>query len=123
VDFLSFESQAHKNIHVLGDSIMAAPGMPKSGHMANQQAKVCVAAVIALMHGEQVNTDPMIANTCYSFVSDKEAVHVASIHKFDTEKKTMVTVPGSGGVSSASSEIEGLYAEAWAKNIWTDMLG
>ena len=123
VDFLSFESQAHKNIHVLGDSIMAAPGMPKSGHMANQQAKVCVAAVIALMHGEQVNTDPMIANTCYSFVSDKEAVHVASIHKFDTEKKTMVTVPGSGGVSSASSEIEGLYAEAWAQNIWTDMLG
>ncbi|CAG0938040.1 sulfite dehydrogenase (cytochrome C) [Gallionellaceae bacterium] len=123
VDFLSFESLAHKNIHVLGDSILAAPAMPKSGHMSNQHAKVCAAAVVALMHGEQVNADPMIANTCYSFVSDKEAVHVSSIHKYDTEKKTMVTVQGSGGLSSASSDIEGQYAEAWAHNIWADMLG
>lgn len=123
VDFLSFESLAHKNIHVLGDSILAAPAMPKSGHMSNQHAKVCAAAVVALMHGEHVNTEPMIANTCYSFVSDKEAVHVSSIHKYDTEKKTMVTVQGSGGLSSASSDIEGQYAEAWAHNIWADMLG
>lgn len=123
VDFLSFESLAHKNIHVLGDSILAAPAMPKSGHMSNQHAKVCAAAVVALMHGEHVNTEPMIANTCYSFVSDKEAVHVSSIHKYDTEKKTMVTVQGSGGLSSAASDIEGQYAEGWAHNIWADMLG
>jgi len=123
VDFLSFESVAHKNIHVLGDATMSAPGMPKSGHMANQHAKICAAAVVALMNGEEVSSTPMIANTCYSFVSDKEAVHVASIHQYDADKKTMVTVPGSGGVSSASSEIEGQYAEAWAHNIWADMLG
>ena len=123
VDFLSFESVAHKNIHVLGDATMSAPGMPKSGHMANQHAKICAAAVVALMNGEEVSSTPMIANTCYSFVSDKEAVHVASIHQYDADKKTMVTVQGSGGVSSASSEIEGQYAEAWAHNIWADMLG
>ncbi len=35
MDFLSYESTRHKNIHVLGDSIAGAPGMPKSGHMAN----------------------------------------------------------------------------------------
>jgi sulfide dehydrogenase [flavocytochrome c] flavoprotein chain len=123
VDFLSFESVAHKNIHILGDATLSAPGMPKSGHMANQHAKICAAAVVALMHGEQVNTSPMIANTCYSFVSDKEAMHVASIHQYDAEKKTLVTVQGSGGVSTASSEIEGQYAEAWARNIWADVLG
>jgi len=123
VDFLSFESVAHKNIHVLGDATLSAPGMPKSGHMANQHAKICAAAVVALMHGEQVNSSPMIANTCYSFVSDKEAMHVASIHQYDAEKKTLVTVQGSGGVSSASSDIEGQYAEAWARNIWADVLG
>lgn len=123
VDFLSFESVAHKNIHVLGDATLSAPGMPKSGHMANQHAKICAAAVVALMHGEQVNSSPIIANTCYSFVSDKEAVHVASIHQYDAEKKTLVTVQGSGGVSSASSDSEGQYAEAWARNIWADILG
>lgn len=123
VDFLSFESLAQKNIHVLGDAILAAPKMPKSGHMANQHAKVCAAAVVALMHGGTVYPDPMIANTCYSFVSDVEAVHVASIHKYDTKEKTLVTVPDSGGLSSAASDIEGKYAEAWAQNIWADMLG
>lgn len=122
VDFLSFESLAHKNIHVLGDAILAAPLMPKSGHMANQHAKICAAAVVALMNGGQVNPDPMIANTCYSFVNDNEAMHVASIHKYDAEKKTMVTVQGSGGLSSAPSQMEGMYAQAWAKNIWADML-
>ena len=47
VDFLTFESIAVKNVHVLGDSIQVAPLMPKSGHMANSQAKVCAAAVLA----------------------------------------------------------------------------
>lgn len=123
VDFLSFESEAHKNIHVLGDATLSAPKMPKSGHMATQHAKICAAAVVALMHGEEVSSDPKIANTCYSFVNDKEAVHVTSIHQYDAEKKTMLTVDGSGGLSSAASDIEGQYAEAWAHNIWADVLG
>ena len=46
VDFLSYESTAQKNVHVLGDAIQVAPLMPKSGHMANQHGKVCAAAVI-----------------------------------------------------------------------------
>ena len=45
VDFLTFESVAAKNIHVLGDAIQTAALMPKSGHMANQHAKTCAAAV------------------------------------------------------------------------------
>jgi hypothetical protein len=35
----------------------------------------------------------------------------------------MVTVAGSGGVSSEPNQIEGDYAEAWGRNIWGDMLG
>ena len=123
VDFLTFESLVHKNIHVLGDAILAAPAMPKSGHMANQHAKVCAAAVIALLHGEAVNPAPMLTNTCYSFISDKEAVHIASVHKYDAAQKTMMTVPGSGGLSRAPNALEGTYGEAWGRNIWADMLG
>jgi len=123
VDFLTYESSAVKNVHVLGDAIMAAPQMPKSGHMANQHAKVCAAAVVALMHGEAVNTQPLVTNTCYSFVSDKEVIHVASVHAYVPEKKTMEIVLGGSGVSAAASELEGQYAEAWGRNIWSDMLG
>jgi len=123
VDFLTYESSAVKNVHVLGDAIMAAPQMPKSGHMANQHAKVCAAAVVALLHGEAVNSQPLVTNTCYSFVSDKEVIHVASVHAYVPEKKTMEIVPGGSGVSAAASELEGQYAEAWGRNIWSDMLG
>ena len=122
VDFLTYESVAQKNIHVLGDAILAAPAMPKSGHMANQHAKVAAAAVIALLRGESPNSSPVINNTCYSFVSDNQVIHVASVHRYDPEKKTMVVAPGASGVSTAPSELEGTYGESWAKNIWADML-
>ena len=122
VDFLTYESVARKNIHVLGDAILAAPAMPKSGHMANQHGKVAAAAVIALLRGESPNSSPVINNTCYSFVSDKQVIHVASVHRYDPEKRTMVVAPGASGVSAAPNELEGTYAESWGKNIWADML-
>jgi NADPH-dependent 2,4-dienoyl-CoA reductase/sulfur reductase-like enzyme len=122
VDFLTFESKAAKNVHVLGDAIQIAPAMPKSGHMANQHGKTCAAAVVALLTGQSVNPTPVYNNTCYSFVSAKEVVHVASVHRYDADKKTMLTVPGSGGLSAAANELEGVYALAWARNIWADTL-
>ncbi len=122
VDFLTFESKAARNIHVLGDSIQIAPLMPKSAHMANQHGKTCAAAVLALLTGKEPNRLPIYNNTCYSFVSDEDVVHVASVHRYDADKKTMLTVPGSGGVSVAANELEGRYAMAWARNIWSDTL-
>jgi DNA-binding PadR family transcriptional regulator len=50
--------------------------MPKSGSMANGHAKVCAAAVVALLRGEAPNSSPTLVNTCYSMVSDKHAIHV-----------------------------------------------
>ena len=123
VDFLTFESTQVKNIHVLGDAIAVAPLMPKSAHMANQHAKVCAAAVVDLLSERAPNANPMLTNTCYSFVSDQDVIHVASVHAYNAEKKTLLVVPGSGGVSSGPSALEGEYAMNWARNIWADMLG
>jgi NADPH-dependent 2,4-dienoyl-CoA reductase/sulfur reductase-like enzyme len=122
VDFQTFESVKVKNVHVLGDAIQVAPGMPKSGHMANQHAKVCAAAVVALLSGQPHNPTPVLTNTCYSMVTDKDSIHVCSIHQWDADKQTVLPVPGSGGLSSAMSELEGTYAFAWARNIWADTL-
>ncbi len=122
VDFLTFESVRVKNIHVLGDAIQIATGMPKSGHMANQHAKVCAAAIVALLSGQAPNPAPVLTNTCYSMITDKDSVHVSSVHQWDKEKKTLLPVQGAGGVSAAMSEVEGRYAFAWATNIWADTL-
>jgi len=122
IDWLTYESTAVKNVHILGDALQIAPAMPKSGHMANQHAKVCAAAVIALLTGDVVNATPMVANTCYSFIDDKNVVHVASVHRYDAAQKTMVTVAGSGGLSADANRTEGIFANSWARNIWADML-
>src|SRR4029434_8996168 len=84
--------------------------------------KVCAAAVIALIKGQPVNQEPVMMNTCYSFVDGKNVMHVASVHTYDPAQKTMVAVKGAGGVSDKASELEGTYAWGWAKNIWAEAL-
>ncbi len=123
VNWLTMESTAAPGIHVLGDATFPGPGMPKSGHMANQHAKVAAAAIIQLLRGEAVNATPVVMNTCYSFVTAADVIHVASVHQYDAADKSFKPVPGSGGVSAAASQQEGRYALSWAQNIWADMLG
>lgn len=120
VDYLTYESTAVPKVHVIGDVVAAK--VPKSGHIANQQAKVCAAAVINLLKDQQPEQMPVFSNTCYSFIDDKQAGHVAAVYRYDADSQDMLPMPG-GGVSPHGSELEGRYAEAWAQNIWVDMLG
>ena len=122
INYQTFESLAAKDVHVLGDAILAAPAMPKSGHMANSHAKVAAAAVVAQLSELEVNPAPFLTNTCYSYVSDNMVVHVASVHQYNAEEKTFKTVPGSGGVSAEANTLEATYAWNWAQNIWADSL-
>ena len=122
VNWLTMESTKVAGVHVLGDATLSASLMPKSGHMANQHAKVAAAAVIALIKNQPVNPQPMMVNTCYSFIDDRNVVHVASVHAYDPVQQTMAVVKGSGGLSDKANELEGTYAMSWAKNIWADML-
>ena len=122
VNYQTFESTQAKDVHVIGDSIMPAPAMPKSGHMANSHGKVTAAAIVAQLSDLAINPEPFLTNTCYSFVNDKYVVHVASVHQYDSKDKTYKTVPGSGGLSAAPSELEAIYAWNWAQNIWADTL-
>ena len=123
VDWRSMESKKVPGVHVLGDATLSAPLMPKSGSMANNHAKVAAAAIIELLNGRAPQPEPQILNTCYSFVSEKEAIRVSSVHRWDAKDGTLKTVPGSGGVSAARSEAEGQYAWNWARTIWADSLG
>jgi len=119
VDFLSYESKLAANVHVIGDAVSAA--LPKSAHMATNQAKICANAIVQLMAGQAPDPAPVFANTCYSYVTDKLAMHVANVYRYDITKKIMVSAEG-GGVSMSPSEKEGVYAVAWAQNIWADTL-
>jgi sulfide dehydrogenase [flavocytochrome c] flavoprotein subunit len=121
VDWRTMESKAVKGVHVLGDATLSAPVMPKSASMANNHAKIAAAAIVELLNGR--SPEPLkIINTCYSFVSPKEAIRVSSVHEWEPNQGTLVAVKGSGGVSAARSEAEGNYAWSWARTIWADSL-
>ncbi len=55
VNWQTMESVKVPGVHVLGDATLSAQLMPKSGHMANQHAKVCAAAVIAMIKNQPLN--------------------------------------------------------------------
>ena len=122
VDWLTMESTRIPGVHVLGDATLAGPAMPKSGQMANQQARVCAAAVIALITNRPINQDPVLASTCYSFVDDRNAGHIAATYVYDSAQKTMLQAKGSGEPGDKATEVEGSRAMTWAKDIWADML-
>jgi sulfite dehydrogenase len=122
VDWLTLEAAGVPGVHVLGDALFPAPTMPKSGHMANQHAKLAAAAIINLLEGRPPNPAPVVMNTCYSFVDEHRVIHIASVHQFDAESRQPMPVIGAGGLSTAASEVEGRHALAWAQNIWADML-
>jgi sulfite dehydrogenase len=121
VDWRTMESKAVKGVHVLGDATLSAPAMPKSASMANNHAKIAAGAIVDLLNGRE--PQPLkILNTCYSFVSQDEAIRVSSVHEWEPGQGTLVAVKGSGGVSAARSKAEANYAWNWAKTIWADSL-
>jgi hypothetical protein len=96
VRWLDFESTAAPDIHVVGDSIQLASLMPKSGHMANNHAKVAAAAIVCQLSGWELDPEPVLTNTCYSFVDAQNVIHVASVHRYDAAEKDLPRGAGRG---------------------------
>ncbi|MDO9452129.1 MAG: FAD-dependent oxidoreductase [Stagnimonas sp.] len=119
VNFATFESAHVPNVHVIGDSVQS--GLPKSGHMATNMAKVCAAAIVELMAGRQPDAMPVVANTCYSATSGTTSGYVANVYRFDAAKKEYVNQP-EGGATPKGDAANFVFNESWAKNIWADVL-
>ena len=115
----TFESTVKKDIHVIGDACIAG-AMPKSGYSANSEAKACATNIVNAMNGREL-VDMSGINTCFSYLSAKEAVSVTGVYLVDKAKSTIVAAPGSVAVSPDLSELEAIYAESWLKNILTEM--
>ena len=124
IDGKTFESTQHKNIHVVGDASVASP-MPKSGYAANSEAKVCAAAVVALLNGKDA-PHPTYVNTCYSIIAPGDGVSVAMVYNFVDGK--IGKVAGSGGLTPKEFDAkqrarEQQYAYSWFENIKADSWG
>jgi sulfide dehydrogenase [flavocytochrome c] flavoprotein subunit len=120
IDYLTFESKHVKNVHILGDS--ALTNFPKSGSVANNTGKMCAYALSEIFNGRTPDPAPVVTNTCYSGTGMGTAFHVATVFRWDPEKKSLVPPKGANGVSKEESELEMAYMESWAHNVWADTL-
>ena len=124
VDPVTFESKLIPNIHVIGDAAIMG-GMPKSAFSANAQAKVCAAAVAALLRGEKP-AEPRLINTCYSLVAPDYGITVAGVYK--PTDGVLADIQGAGGVSPidappANRALEAQFAEGWFKTLTGEVFG
>ena len=117
VDHVTYESVKQKNIHVVGDATIGLP-VPKSGNVANAMGKICATAVVSLLNGKE---PPVIApgNTCYSWVSNKEAIAVVNSYKIEKGKVVQIEQKLTPGKSVAVAD----NSIAWRTSIWNDILG
>ncbi|MCF1438530.1 MAG: FCSD flavin-binding domain-containing protein, partial [Shewanella sp.] len=118
----TFESKLHKDVYVIGDACIAGK-MPKSGYAANSQGKVCAAAIVATLNGQEPG-EPSYVNTCYSIISPEWGISVAAVYQLVDGK--IVGVKGAGGLSpmnatAATRAIEAKFARSWFKNVAADM--
>jgi NADPH-dependent 2,4-dienoyl-CoA reductase/sulfur reductase-like enzyme len=72
VDPVTFESKLQPNIHVIGDAAIAG-AMPRSAAAATSQAKICAAAIAALLAGE-TPAPPTLTSICFSLLAPDYAI-------------------------------------------------
>jgi sulfide dehydrogenase [flavocytochrome c] flavoprotein subunit len=101
----------------------------KSGYAANSEAKVCAAAVVAMLN-EMDAPQPSYVNTCYSVIAPGDGISVAMVYRYNNETGKIDKVKGSGGLTpgyaKSSMEMrarEEQYAHSWFKNITNDVFG
>ena len=75
VNPLTYGIAGYPNIHVIGDScaVPSSDGkaVPKSGHMANSEAKICADAIIRSFNGEAPDQDIATSSACFSPITNK----------------------------------------------------
>jgi NADPH-dependent 2,4-dienoyl-CoA reductase/sulfur reductase-like enzyme len=117
VSHVTYESVKHQGIHVIGDATTGLP-VPKSGNVANAMGKICASAVAHLLNGKE---PPAMApgNTCYSWVSDREAIAVVNAYRIESGKVVQIEQKLTPGPSAAVAR----NSLGWAQSIWNDVLG
>jgi NADPH-dependent 2,4-dienoyl-CoA reductase/sulfur reductase-like enzyme len=117
VNHVTFESVKRPGVHVIGDATSGLP-VPKSGNIANATGKICATAIVHRLNGQE---PPVLApgNTCYSWVSDREAIAVVNAYRIDAGKVVQIEqkLTPRAAVSVAQNSL------AWRTSIWNDILG
>jgi hypothetical protein len=83
VNLLTYESTLKPSIHVIGDACIS--GMPKAGHIGNQEAKTCANAVVNALKGDQYalfESSPVLNSACFTPVTSTTATWLSAVYQY-----------------------------------------
>jgi sulfide dehydrogenase [flavocytochrome c] flavoprotein chain len=98
VNVLSYESTAVPGVHVIGDA--AQTGLPKAGHVANQEAKICADAIVRLLGGSQPFASPVANSACYSPITASTASWLTAVYQYDPASRSMKLSADNGSLAT-----------------------
>ena len=80
VNAATFESTAAAGVHVIGDSCSA--GIPKAGHIGNQEGKTAADAILRAFRGLAPDTDLVVNSACYSPITASTASWLTAVYQY-----------------------------------------
>jgi len=114
----TFESTAAAGVHVIGDSCSA--GVPKAGHIGNQEGKTAADAILRAFGGLAPDTDVVVNSACYSPITASTASWLTALYQYDASTgsyKMVGTTP-----SEATSPTSDNYSDMnkWFSTLMTE---
>jgi len=124
VDPLTFESKLQPNIHVIGDAAIAG-AMPRSASAAGSQAKICAAAIAALLSGK-TPAAPTLTSSCFSLLAPDYAISQRGTYRvidgqYQESDPGIVVSPINAPAQTRSGEAK--EAAAWYTDITAAVFG
>ena len=134
VDVLSYESTAPgcTGIHVIGDA--SSCGMPKAGHVANQEGKICADAIVRLLGNTAPDPQPVANSACFSPITASTASWLSAVYQYDATERKMkvasnggkIVVDGAPAVPTEAAKIDSDNFKnmgTWFTTLMGDTLG
>lgn len=112
VDPASFESTKLPHVHVIGDACIA-DAMPKAASAALSQARRCVEAIIAKLHGREPPPSKL-DSVCYSALSTREALAIRA--RFEVANGHIEAI-ATGAEAAEAAQVGHEAAQAWYRSI------
>ncbi|MEA1989534.1 MAG: FAD/NAD(P)-binding oxidoreductase [Pseudomonadota bacterium] len=113
------------DIHIIGDS--QGTGLPKAGHIANSEAKICADAILRSLKGLEPDPAPKTNSACYSPISSTTASWLTAVYEYNATTKAMQpidVIPSNGLVdnyAAGAPSTENYRAMFnWSGNLFSD---
>lgn len=106
VDVLSYASTHPQaaGVHIIGDASLC--GLPKAGHVGNQEAKICADAIVRLLSGGQPDPQPVANSACYSPITANTASWLTAVYQYDAGSTKMMVAANGGLTGNGAGAVE-----------------